>query len=179
MYVWLGANIDEQLMDFKKNIFGIAKQNNLTTQLEYHPAHISLIISFETKDINFENIVSNVCEYYNTLSNFDVEPSKIEIENDILWLRHEENSNLIKIHNDLCDLVSTNHKIKLHPFDFQFKYHTTLFLNANKIDNEIIDKIKKLEIPGKITINELFVGFSNDNKSENYKIFKSVKLRSC
>ena len=176
MFIWFGINVDQNIETFKNNFLRVAQKHNTVPQFNFHPAHISLKISSEINDDIFEDAVNDCLEYYKTLAPFDIFKNCIEIENTFLWLRWKENSNLNKIHSDLCVLMKDKYQIELHPFDYNYKFHTTLFVDADKLSNELINDVFALEIPSKIKANNFFVGFSKDNISENYKIYKSVKL---
>ena len=178
MYIWFGTNIDDSILNFKSNFLNIADEYKAISQFKFHPAHISLKISFEINDEMFENISNDVTEYFKTVRPFEVQADKIEIENSILWLRWKNNSNLEKIHLDLCNLMLNKYKVPLHQFDYEYKFHTTLFVEACDLNENLLNKVLELEIPQKINIENLFVGCSPDNLSENYKIYKSIDLRS-
>ena len=176
MYIWFGINIDENISTFKNNFLKIAQNHNATPQFNFHPPHISLKITSKINDEIFEHVVNDCLEYYKTLKPFKVLTDCIEIENAFMWLRWKENSNLIQIHNALCALMKEKYQIDLHPFDYEYKFHTTLFVDAEKLSPELVNDVFSLKIPSEIIVNNFFVGFSKDNISENYKIYKSIKL---
>lgn len=176
MYVWFGIKVDEQIQDLKNNVFKLCDDYNVVSQFKFHPAHISTKISFEIDEEIFESILNDSINYFHSLKPFEIHSSKIEIENDIIWLRWNSNLNLENIHKDLCDLVSKKYNIELHEFDYDYKFHTTLFTNSNKLNLNLVKEILNLKFPNKITVSEFFVGKSKDNKSENYKIYKSIKI---
>lgn len=176
MYIWFGINIDNNIVEFKKNFLELTQKYNAIPQFNYHPAHISLKITSEIKDELFEPILDDCFDYYKTLTPFKIKSDKIEIENSFMWLRWLNNDNLESVHTNLCDLMNIKYKIPLHQFDYEYKYHTTLFANADKLNKELTKEIYALEIPQKITASNFFIGFSKDNKSENFKIYKSIEL---
>lgn len=175
MYIWFAVDINNSLKHLRKQAIKISdsicfKENNYSL-----PFHISLKISCEINENDLSNIVSDVSKYYETLKPFKVNVDKIELNGSICWLKIKENKNLIKIHNYLDDLLFNKYGYKLHPFDLNFIYHTTLFLDSDleKI-KEAYSLIKDEKLLKTITCSKFIIGGSINGEIGTYSVYKTI-----
>ncbi len=177
MYIWTAIDIDNQL----NNILPTAKEieQNLAFKNSAFtlPFHISLKISFWIEDSDYLSVIKTLTAYYKTLSPFEIKIKGIEIENNIVWIKMDENGALNKIHNELDQLLMQKHGVSRHAFDLDFKFHTTLFLDddSNKILTAF-NQIKNLKLPSSLRANKFIIGSSKTGKIGSYKVTNSVDL---
>lgn len=177
MYIWIGIDVDNQLEKIKTKAIKIEKDLNFLNSNFTLPLHISFKITFLVDENIHNDVINTILDYYYSLKEFDVETSGIENFNSIIWIKMKQNNILDKIHDDLNDLLLKKYNIGLHPYDLDYLFHTTLFMEG---DEEKINKayqlIKDEVLPNKLTVNKLVIGTSQTGKLGSYSIYKTVNL---
>ncbi len=177
MYVWTAINVDGQLEEIKKKARYIEKEIGFENSAFDLPSHISLKISFPVDVAAEARVIETILAYYKTLKPFSVDVKGIEVEGTIVWIRIKENAILNRIHNDLDRILFEKHGITPHPFDLDFKFHSTLFLDPSKEKiATAYNKIKKIEIPSSLRANQLIIGASPSGEIGTYSVIRTVAL---
>ena len=74
-------------------------------------------------------------------------------------------------------ILNEKFNIPYHPFDIDYVFHTTLFMNS---DNDIIakgyEKLKDVKLPKEIHIHRFLVGYSLDGSPESYQVSKEIEV---
>lgn len=177
MYLWLAINLDEQLSDVRvkaeKIEQSIAPQNSAFTL----PMHVSLKISFFLPDEDYDAAHVAISEYFKTIAPFDIETDGIERENSIVWIRMKKNESLNRIHCDLDNLMAEKFGVVQHPFDMDFKFHTTLFIDADldKV-NAAYQALNSLSIPSNLRAKTFIIGSSETGEIGTYKARENIDI---
>lgn len=177
MHLWTAINIDGQLEEVKKKARCIEQEIGFKSSAFDLPSHISLKISFPVDSNAEARVIETILAYYKTLKPFSVDVKGIEVEGTIVWIRIKENAILDSIHKELDRILSEKHGITPHPFDLDFKFHSTLFLDPDKEKiATAYNKIKKIEIPSSLRAGELIIGASPSGEIGTYSVIRTVAL---
>ena len=177
MFIWSGINIEDQLPDLKSRKAEIEGKLSITDTVVNLPLHVSLRISSQIADEISPRLIDAILEFYKTLEPLELFTDGIEREGNIIWLRFKENDEINSIHHRLCTLMKERFCIPLHPFDLEFKYHTTLFLGIS--DDKLAaayDMVKSVEIPNSVILNRPVIGTSESGLAGTYKIIRTVDI---
>lgn len=177
MYIWLGIDVDNQLLEVKKKAHIIEKELNFKHSNFTLPFHISLKMSFNLDESLFENVLSDVISIYQEIKPFEVEVKGIENNHTICWIKMKENEKLNAIHDLLNKHFLEKYNIPLHEYDLDYLFHTTLFMDEdeNKI-NQAYLLIKKAQLPKVLHVNRMIIGGSPTGTLGTYKVFKEIIL---
>lgn len=181
MYIWTGLVFNK---NDEANIREICKELNKKYKLNEQsfslPQHISLKMSFETK--NHEDVIGYIKSFLDTQKKIRVKIIGIsKINNGVIWLDVEENPKLREIHNLLNEKLKERYDIPLANFDGEsFRFHSTLFQDKSICDeheeliNELTDRIK---LPFEIEIKEINLGTSELGGVGTFKVVDALILK--
>ena len=177
MFIWLGINIEDQLPELKSRKAEIEGKLGITDTVVNLPLHVSLRISGRVSDEISPCLIEAILEFYKALEPIELLTDGIEREGNIIWLRFKGNDEINSVHNRLCALMKERFDIPLHPFDLEFKYHTTLFLGISEDKlSTAYDMVKSVNIPASVTLNRPVIGVSESGLAGTYKIIHTVDL---
>lgn len=177
MFIWSGINIEDQLHELKIRKAEIEEKLSITDTVVNLPLHVSLRISSQVQDEVAPSLINDVLELYKSLSPIDILTDGIEREGDIIWLRFKENDEINGIHNHLCALMEERYNIPHHPFDLEFKYHTTLFFGIGEEKlTAAYDLLRDAKIPTSVTLNRPVIGSSESGLAGTYEIIHTVEI---
>ena len=145
-------------------VAGIDKARKIEGDLKFPlschelPSHISLKISFFVEDDKFDKVVEELTNLYHHLLPFTVECDGIQKEGQIVWLRIKENVLLKCAQISVNSLLERHFNVPLHPYDCDFKFHSTLFMDNDKerIDSAY-ELIKDLTFPKTLSVNKFII----------------------
>lgn len=178
MYLWLAVNLDKELGKIKAEAAKIEQSIKPDVSAYTLPMHVSLKISFYVPDEHYSTAKALILDYYQTISPFDIDPDGIEMENNIVWIRMKENEILCRIHRDLDNLMAEKLGIPPHPFDLDFKFHSTLFIDTDKEKSSAAYlALKDLQIPKTLRANSLIIGSSETGKMGTYKVTDIIEIQ--
>ena len=175
MYLWVALKLKE---DFANNVRQqcktINKDVNVCVDALRLPAHISLKISFLIEDNDKQMHIENIINLIKRKLPLKVQTNKIVKFNNIIWVTYDDNKVLDDLHNELDEML-LSYGISKHEYDYEFKFHSTLFIDEN-IDkiNEIYDKIKDIDVRKEEIIDTIIIGESYDGI--NFKETVSIKI---
>lgn len=176
MFIWAGIDVDDELGEVKEKALLIDNSINFANSCFVLPLHISLKAAFQIDKSIFEEIALEISNYFKTIKPFEIAIDKIEMYDNIIWIRMKRCTYLDKVHDELNNILQEKYNIKLHEYDLDYKYHTTLFMDSNKDSiKEAYDLIKGVELPQKINANQFVIGTSETGELGTYKIYKKVK----
>lgn len=175
MYIWLGLNVDEQYLDIREKAKIVDKELKYINSCFTLPLHISIKMSFDVKEEQFESIVNTVCEYYKRLKTFELSVKGVENAGNIVWIRYYENVILSSIKDDMNALLKDKFNIGLHEYDHDYLFHTTLFMENDESKNSrAFEQVKNVPLPKTIRINRFSVGYSPNGELGTYKIYREI-----
>ena len=119
-------------------------------------------------------LIDNIIDLIKRKLPLTVETNKIEKFNNIIWVTYNDNKVLEDLHNNLDEML-LSYGITKHEYDYDFKFHSTLFMdeNTDKI-NEIYEKIKDIDVSSTEVIDTIVIGESKDGI--NFKETISVSI---
>ena len=176
MYVWVGCKLPE---DFSAPLRGHCLELNqaigLNTAPFSLPQHISLKISFDA-GTDYDPIVHWLKAELSKEHSFYVNLHSPEQMGSILWLPVAENSHLAALHQKLDEELQRHFGIPQHPFDREFLFHSTLFMDE---DTEKLScmtaELSSLTFPQPLKIDTFLIGLSRDRKSD-FQIVAEVNI---
>lgn len=174
MYVWIGLSLNDELQDFSNNIIQYSFKKNIKTPLNALPIHISLRISFDIQNELYRKIEDEILLFAKSLKPFNVSFKQIEKNNNIIWLRCEDNHILLESHNFLCEILKEKHNIPYHEFDNNFIFHSTLFMDDHDKINKEFSNVSGLKFPKNININKMLLGTSENGEPGTFKVKKTI-----
>ena len=175
MFIWVGIDVDSQLKEIKERTKAIEDELIFEHSNFTLPLHISLKISFEVKDEVFQDVIEDILDIYAKTEPFEIKTEGLSYENNISWIRMEENSTLMQLSWKINDLMRTKYNIPLHEYDLDGKFHTTLFMDADcqKV-KQAYTKIQHIQIPARLTAERFVIGVSASGALGTYRIYKTV-----
>ena len=177
MFIWSGINIEAQLPELKLRKTEIEEKLGITDTVVNLPLHVSLRISSQVVDEISPRLIDAILEFYKTLEPVELFTDGIEREGNIIWLRFKENDEINSVHHRLCALMKERFAIPLHPFDLEFKYHTTLFLGISEDKlTTAYDMVKSVTIPKSVILNRPVIGASESGLAGTYRIIHTVEI---
>ena len=176
MYLWIGCKLPA---DYETEIRTLCLQKNeslgLNTVAFSLPQHISLKISFDSPDT--EKMITHLETFFAKLPPFEVKIKALDQMGSILWLTVEENPVLQNLHHELDRILEHQFQIPQHPFDCNFQFHSTLFLDD---DTEKIGKMAgALEshcFARTLQVDTILLGTSPTGTAGDYRVVKEIKL---
>ena len=177
MYIWVGVEVESQIVEIKKSAFEIEKKIGFENSNFTLPMHISLKISFPVDDSVANDVIYDIERLYRLVTPFEIGVDRIECYENISWIRYKENCNLNSIHDKLNAMLFEKYGVGLHEYDCDYKFHTTLFMenNEEKI-RSAYEMIKNVYLPKKISVNKLLIGVSESGKLGSYRVFREVNI---
>ena len=148
MYIWLGINVNGQLLSIRQMAERIEGELVMGNSCYTLPMHISLKMSFDISEEKFNEVVEDVTRLLSSCEPFDVGVKGIENEEVIVWIRMKENDKLNSIHDALNELLLLKYRVPLHEYDADYKFHTTLFMDSDTDKLRVAyDRIKNEKLP--------------------------------
>lgn len=179
MYIWTGADVDGQLQELKQMTRAAEEKLSFEHSNFTLPFHISLKMSFPIPDEQKYAAIDCLTAFYSTLSPIAVPVRGIEKENGIVWLRMAECPELDGLHDRLNTLMQENFGVGLHPYDCDYLFHTTLFMDA---DNEKLAKayelVRNAPVPSELCLNRFLIGGSPAGKLGTFQQYCAVDLNN-
>ncbi len=178
MYIFLGIDVDDQFSEVKNKAKLIDKSIGFKNSCFTLPLHISLKASFKMDNSNFDNVIEEVINYYLSIQPFKIDIYKLEMYDNIIWIRMCRNKELDKAHDDLNKILLEKYNVGLHEYDLDYKYHTTLFMDNNTHSiKSAYNLMDKTELPQSIMVNQFIIGVSETGELGSYSIYKKIKRK--
>ena len=177
MYIWVGVEVESQIVEIKKSAFEIEKKIGFENSNFTLPMHISLKISFPVDDSVANDVIYDIEQLYYGITPFEIDVDRIECYENISWIRYKQNDKINEIHDRLNEMLFEKYGVGLHEYDCDYKFHTTLFMenNEEKI-RSAYEMIKNACLPKMIFVNKLLVGVSESGKLGSYRVIKEINI---
>ncbi len=178
MFIWVGADVDSQLGEIKELTKKVEDEIGFDHSNFTLPLHISLKMSFPVDNKISGEVIDFLLELYKTFKPFYVRIKGIEYLGNIAWIRMCESEELNSINDKLNTKLSEKYGIGIHPYDCDYQFHTTLFMDddAERV-GAAYEAVKCAPLPEKLLINKLVVGTSETGELGSYKVVKSIELK--
>lgn len=167
MYLWIGCKLPEDFeKDLRRRCLALNEAIGLNTQPFSLPQHISLKISFDAGD-QYDRILDFLDARLAEERPFSVRLLPPERMGNILWLPVQAHPRLSALHEMLDRELERRFDIPQHPFDREFRFHSTLFMEENdekltRMETALAD----LSFPQPLMIDTFLLGLSADGKTD-------------
>lgn len=176
MYIWVGCQLPQ---DFEKALRLRCRTENADLGLDetaFHlPQHISLKISFDAGS-NWQSVLDWLKDWCKKQKPFYVDLKSPEQVPGVLWIPAEENETLRQLHRDLDQQLEARFSIPQHLFDKDFRFHSTLFLDAEDKLTAMYARLKNMTFPGNLQVNTFLLGISEDNAPGTHRIVGKISV---
>ena len=176
MYIWVGCQLPQ---DFEYPLRQRCRKENADLGLDetaFHlPQHISLKISFDAGS-NWQAVLDWLKDWCQVQNKFYVNLNSPEQVPGVLWIPAAENEVLRKLHQDLDRQLETLFGIDQHPFDRDFRFHSTLFQDTEDKLTAMYDRLKDLTFPERLLVNTFLLGISADNSPGSHRIVDKISV---
>ena len=176
MYIWIGCRLPQS---FETALRQFCRQANADLQLSEAafqlPQHISLKISFDAGD-HWQAVIERLKSWCNAQRPCTVSLQSPQQVPGVLWLPVAENDTLRKLHRDLDALLETEFHIPQHPFDKDFRFHSTLFQDADEKLAQIYPRLTDLHFPEPLGINTFLLGIAQENAPGAYRVTEQITV---
>ena len=175
MYIWVGIDVDDQLADIRGRVSVLEKELGIANSNLTLPFHISLKISFPLEGQAAQEAIEDLESYYRELSSFAIPVAGIEYHESICWIRMQENETLNHIHDKLNRRLLDRFGVGLHPYDEDYLFHTTLFMDedAGKV-YQAYKAVKDDPLPGVLYPSAYLIGASENGALGTYHVKKRI-----
>ena len=176
MYIWVGIDVDSQLSAIKEQTkkseeaIGFA-HSNFTL-----PLHVSLKISFNINEEDYEAIVSDIEDIYRRFDSFHIAVKGIECLDNICWIMMKKCEELNRLHDELNGMLLEKHGIPLHEYDTDYKFHTTLFMDSDfdKVRAGYLS-VRDCALPDTLLASRFVIGCSPTGALGSFKVVKVIE----
>ena len=176
MYLWVGCKLPEEFeQEIRRHCLILNQLIGLDTVAFELPQHISLKISFQAE--HPDEILAHLEAFLSTQAPFDVQILNAEQFGQILWLTISENETLNRLHAELDAQLEHRFEIPQHEFDKCFKFHSTLFMDADtqKV-SQMYATLKDYPFTRKLTVDTFLLGQSETGKPGTCSIVRRIKV---
>ena len=177
MYIWVAIDVNEQVSKLRKVAENYMNEQGLSSTTFTLPFHISLKISFQIPNDKFEDVVSDIREFYKSLKPFEIKTKGIERAGSIVWVAMQDDDELVDIHKKLDEIMFKKYGVVQHDFDKAFQFHTSVLALNNEVDTlKAYDAIKDNDIPKTLRAESFIIGSSVEGIAGTYSVIEEVEL---
>ena len=179
IFIWVGIDVDEQFSQLKQRALTVEKEVGITRSALTIPLHISLKISFEIPLSIYENVVADIIAIYQETPPFSIDVEGLACEDVILWVRMKDCLPLRVLHDKLNQTMLSKYGVPLHPYDTDYKFHTTLYMeNDSEKLKEAYNKLKDMPIPTTLVASPFLIGSSPNGAFGTYQVRQWIPASS-
>ena len=176
MYIWIGCQLPGS---FEKELrsFCLAQNESLglDTAAFALPQHISLKISFDAGE-EYEAVLDALEDILHREEKFYVNPLSPEVMGNILWITFRENGTLRRLHGMLDEQLQQRFAIGQHPFDRDFRFHSTLYFGDTERLGLACQRLAGFPLPENLAVDTFLLGISPDGSPGSYRVVRQVKV---
>lgn len=176
MYIWIGCKLPE---DFEAELRQCCLEANADigadTVAFSLPQHISLKISFDAGEQTHQ-ILDFLSGLLQKERKFYVNLESLEQTGNILWLTVQEDPRLRRLHDHLDRLLLEEFSVKQHPYDRDFKFHSTLFIDKEEKLRRLHERLRPFPLPRRLPVEDFCLGVSETGKAGDYRVVRHVKI---
>lgn len=177
MYIWVAIDVNEQVIKLREVAENYIKEHGLSSTTFTLPFHISLKISFQISDDKFEDVVSDIRDFYKSLKPFQITVKEIENAGQIIWITMQDNNELADIHKKLDEMLFEKYGVIQHDYDKDFRFHTSvLMLNNEEQIAKAFDAIKDTNLPKILRAERFIIGSSKLGQAGTYSVIEEIEL---
>ena len=175
MYLWIACDTERELASIRSLCREQNRRIGLSEVAFSLPQHVSLKISFPVSDTQVEAVITRLEQIVQEAPPLLLQPKAIERQGEVLWLAFEPTAALVELHRELDEVMERDFGVLPHPYDLDFRFHSTLFLDA---DTERLMRMERLlsnlTLPPPFPVNRFFIGCSPSGRAGEYTICKRI-----
>ena len=177
MYIWTGIYMEDQLPGLKQKRDDVARLFAAPRPEHALPLHVSLKISFPVPDGEAAAVIGAIGDCLRGTSPFSLPVRGVEREEGIVWVRMGECPPLAALQTRLNDLLAERFAVPRHPYDLDFKFHATLFMDEDREKTaKAFALLKDAPLPSSLVARRFVVGTSPTGKPGSYAIVFDAAL---
>ena len=175
MHIWTGIDVDDQLRGLSLRRREIEREVGIISSVVTLPLHVSMKMSFPMADERAEAVIDSIDAFCRTLPPLEADVRDIENAGEIVWIRLIRNAALDDAHARLVDLLQTRFGVAPHPYDLDFLFHTTLFMDgdAEKI-SRAYEAVRGASLPPRLRLDSFVIGTSPEGVTGTYRIVRTL-----
>lgn len=178
MYIWIACDLSDALCKVREECLTLNESVCANEVAFTLPQHLSLKISFEIADELYDSAVYDIREYFENTEPFTVKAPRLELAGNILWLRFDSETQLVKMHSDFDKMAYEKYRVPPHEFDKSFAFHSTLFIDEDKEKLGLLfEKISGITVPESIVISRFIIGASKTGKAGEYQVKEIISAK--
>ena len=176
MHIWIGCRLHEE---FEKELRTRCERECGDLALDAVaftlPQHISLKISFDAGE-GYEKVLDTVEAILRREEKFYVNPKDMEVMGNILWITFRENKTLRRLHDLLDWELAQGFGIGQHPFDRNFRFHSTLYFGEPETLRQAQRRLAAFPLPEELAVDTFLLGISPDGTPGSYRVVRQVTV---
>lgn len=177
MYIWIGILIEGQMDALRDRAMEIERELAFPLSCFTLPQHISLKISFPVDDLVAPRVVESVERFLGEQRPFSVEVRGIEREGNIAWVRMEACEQLTELSRTLGKMLDAKWGVGYHPYDLDFKFHSTLFMDDDPSRVAMAyERVKSEAVPERLSVDAFVIGTSRSGALGTYAVERTVRI---
>ena len=178
MYLWIGIDVDEQVQLVKESVHKIEQIIHFEHSNFTLPFHVSLKITFHVEDNLVPQVTQDIIDLLQSTQPFVIPVLGYELEDTIAWLRMAPCPYLEEIHDKLNQMLLERYGVPLHPYDTDYKFHTTLFMSEDP--QKVVSALALVQDtlpPTEIAVNKFLLGSSQNGALGTFAVTHEVPMR--
>ena len=97
--------------------------------------------------------------------------------NNILWCGVQENPRLRQLHQNLDFLLQTHWDVTPHPFDLDFQFHSTLFMDPDEAKlSQMLTMLQSYPMPRSFPVTTCLLGVSPNGTPGSYRVVREINF---
>jgi len=176
VYIWIGCAVPEAVAaPMRAYCLACNTDLELSTVAFRLPQHISLKISFSVPDP--EPVLDYLEDVLSGEPQFTAGFTEISRLGNILWCSVGENPCLRKLHQKLDALLQTYWGIPPHPFDLDFQFHSTLFMDSDEVKlGHMLARLRDYPLAAAFPVSTCLLGVSPDGRPGSYQVVRKFNF---
>lgn len=177
MYIWVAIDVNEQVREIREKAENYINKQGLSSTTFTMPFHISLKISFQIPNDKFEEVVSDIRDFYKSLKPFQIMVKGVEQAGPIVWITMQDSIELADIHKALDEMLFEKYGVIQHDFDKDFLFHTSVIVIHNEEQiGKAFDAIRDINIPEILRAERFIIGSSTEGRAGTYSVIEEIEL---
>ena len=176
MYIWIGCKLPDAFSQkIRAKCLACNEKIGLNTVAFSLPQHISLKISFLSN--RWEEILCDLSAWLKEQRSAIVCLRDLQVQGNVLWMSVGENVWLTELHEALDAQLKRRFDVPQHPFDKEFMFHSTLFLDDDvsklaAMRDILMEEFTEQELPA----DTFLLGVSPTGKPGSYRVVREITV---
>lgn len=176
MYIWIGCKLPKAFEEKIRTRCLVCNEKIGLNMVAFSlPQHISLKISFSSD--RWEAILCDLSAWLGEQKPATICLREMQLQGNVLWLSAAENAWLTGLHAALDDRLKSRFDVPQHPFDREFMFHSTLFLDEDTQKLAAMrDALAEEFAPQELPVDTFLLGISETGKPGSYRVVREITV---